>query len=192
MNRRNLIPHDRRRRRALRRATVRWAVAVSVLTVSAAATGLALSAILPAASADAAEADRTAAQANAARVAASAVRLQVAAARRALAAAHEVADQPDWSLLLADLSRRLGDDGVLGSCQMSTGTDPGVVTVRLAGLARSQPAATLLALRLERAGLFDRVDLLQTTPAQLMGKDAIAFQIACSIGSPAHAPGRAP
>ena len=193
MNRRNLVPIDRRRRRALRRAATRWAMVVPTLATTLLATAAALMTIVPASRAEGVAADRAAAQANAARAAAAAVRVQVAIARQSLAAAREVADQPDWSLLLADLSRRLGDDGVLGNCQLSAGDDPTAFTLRLGGVARSEPAVTMLALRLERAGLFDRVDLLQTTPAKVSGGEAVAFQILCTIGpATASTGGRAP
>ncbi len=176
----------------MRRAGRRWAVVVPAVTAAAVAAGWALSVALPGSRADAAEADRTAGAATVAHARAVTVRVRVAAARQALGAAREVADQPDWSLLLADLSRRLGDDGVLSTCQLATpGDGHAGVTLRLGGLARTQPAVTLLALRLEEANLFDRVDLLQTTPAQLGGTDAVGFQIVCTIGTTAAA-GRTP
>jgi hypothetical protein len=183
MNGRNLIPLARRRRRAFHRATVRWAVAVPALVASVVVVGTVLSAVLPTGTADAAEADRTANQASAARVTASALRVQVAVARHALEAAHEVSDQPDWSLLLADLARRMGDDGVLSACELvpaEDGAGKGLV-LKLTGVARSQAAATQLALRLEAAGVFDRVDLQRTSPTQLGGADAVSFQMACTV-----------
>ncbi len=190
MNRHNLIPHDRRRRRAVRRAGVRWAVATAALSVVLTVTATGLSAALPSPAADAAEADRTAAAAAVARAAAGRDRAAARSVAAALAAAREVADQPDWSLLLADLSRRLGDDGVLSGCDLSA-EPKGPLALRLTGVARTQPAVTALALRLERAGLFDRVDLLRTSPAKLMGDDAVGFQIVCTF-APAAGGGRVP
>ncbi len=195
MNGRNLIPLARRRRRAFERATLRWVAAVPALIVAVVATYVGLSAALPSGTADAAEAEVTANQAAAARTTASGVRVQVAVARQVLDAAHEVSDQPDWSLLLADLSRRLGDDGVLSGCELRSADDgdakAGAMTLRLTGIAKSQPAATQLALRLEAAGLFSRVDLQRTTPTQLMGGDAVGFQMVCTLGG-AGTRGRTP
>ena len=95
--------------------------------------------------------------------------------------------------MLADLSRRLGDDGVLSGCELTAGEGgrPGAMAFKLTGIARSQPAATQLALRLEAAGLFERVDLQRTTPTQLMGGDAVGFQIVCTLGGPSGG-GRTP
>ena len=182
MNRTNLIPRDRLRRRAVRGAAVRWAVAVPAVTATAVATCWALSLAWPGSTAVAAEADRASAAAVVAEARAATVAVRVSTARQTRDAARSVADQPDWGLLLANLSRQLGDDGVLSACQLTTAG--GAVTVRLTGVARSQPGVTQLALRLERAGPFDRVELLQTTAAELLGGPAVAFQIVCTAGTP--------
>src|SRR5436190_9195882 len=178
----NLIPAHRRDARRRRARVRRW------LAVCVAHTGLLCAAYaacrgsllnnaddagdqLARATRQAEESDRTIAV----------LRPQVTEAQAKLGVARTVSGQPDWSLLLSIVSRTLGDDIVLSGCSLqpekiAPGARPAAApangaaktsaevqrrTLALGGFGKSQSEVTQFALRLERLGLFERVDLLQ-------------------------------
>jgi hypothetical protein len=129
---------------------------------------------------------------------------RIAGAEAKVALAKFIGRHPDWSVLLDLLARERGPDIVLSRLALQpadrpfegepgargasapaapvTGAAPGYV-VRLAGQARTPAAATKFTLRLEKLGIFDSVRLVDTRPANVPGRDYVAFQIQCSIGT---------
>lgn len=130
-----------------------------------------------------------------------ALRLAAGAAGRSLESNRAVADQPDWSVLLALLARIRGDDLVLDHWQLQPVDGPGgteVLTVsavargvasgrpprlalRLSGHGRTAGAVSEFVLRLERTGLFESVALLKTAREPFMGEDAVDFKLHCLL-----------
>ena len=55
--------------------------------------------------------------------------------------------------------------------------------IRLVGYARSQAAVSQFVLRLEAAGLFDRVTVMRTAREPFLDDQAIAFHLQCLLGS---------
>src|SRR4051812_28279267 len=118
----------------------------------------------------------------------STLRPQMAEMQARLAVARHVGDQPDWSHLLAIISATLDDEIVLSSTRLessdTTGnTTPGArhaappasqpsadsdcrLTASLQGFAKSQAAVTQFVLRLERLGLFERVEMVNSSRQQ--------------------------
>ena len=112
-----------------------------------------------------------------------------------------VGKQPDWSILLAVLADCLGDEIVLKTCQLTpagdsptkrpsaSAKDPAAPRARgdggfvflLSGLGRSQTAVSQFVLRLESAGLFDRVTLIKTNRETFVKGKAVAFQLECLL-----------
>src|SRR5205814_616042 len=125
----------------------------------------------------------------------SSVRPQVSDAQARLEVVQAVSGQPDWSLALSLLGRLVENDVSLTRCKLDpiyvqrtnktnpksspAGDELAGVTVALEGSARSQAAVSGFVLRLERSGLFSRVDLLQS--AREAGNELTTFKIECSI-----------
>lgn len=139
------------------------------------------------------------------------VRAQLIAAQSTLRANEGIANQPDWSILLALLGKmiapeRPGEETVLKSCNirpahMTRGgqarpdvrrqvpaqggaaapAEPVQYVLEASGMARSHAAANEFVLRLERTGLFARVTLLDTAREPFLDKDAIAFRVECAL-----------
>jgi len=129
---------------------------------------------------------------------------ELAAARLMLDSTLKVADQPDWSVLLALTARTLGDQIVLERCQVleSTKDDsftpsarrgrsrgrialrhemPDAFTMELSGYGRSPEAVARFVLRLERTALFDKVTIRSTDRQPFRAGEAIAFEIGCTL-----------
>ena len=116
---------------------------------------------------------------------------ELAENERLLSANRALADQPDWSLLLAVLAKTLGDQVVLKSCEVKPAwIGPGsaatlvpaasqatsfVLAVR--GFGRSQAAVTQFVLRLERTELFKEVKLIKINRESFVTAEAVAFQL---------------
>lgn len=130
---------------------------------------------------------------------------RIVRAESELALVRAIGRHPDWSLLLRVLARERGERVVLERLQLKR-TDkpaekpadtavpggPGPVPatpaseqygVRLAGQALSQGDATQFTLRLENLGFFDSVRLVETRPVNVQGREYVAFQVECSVGS---------
>jgi Tfp pilus assembly protein PilN len=128
------------------------------------------------------------------------LRPQLAEAQTKLVVARTVGDQPDWSLLLTVISSTLDEEIVLNNARLDMSdatiaagrqsgaptsrpsTDPGAkFTVGLQGFARSQAAVTQFVLRLERLGLFDRVEMMNSSRQPFGSADATGFRIECEL-----------
>lgn len=118
--------------------------------------------------------------------------------QKTLRANRDLIEHPDWGQLLALLAKTLGDDLVLRQCQIErlvptggpTQPDrdaavPAVVGFQLAirGLGRTQEAVSQFALRLELAGLFDDVKLVDTSLEPFLAGKAVAFHLECRLGA---------
>jgi hypothetical protein len=148
------------------------------------------------------------------------VREELSGLQATLRATRGIANQPDWSILLALLGKATGDDVMLRSLDLQPGDSlssgkndkpaappvavkggspaasrPPAFVLNLTGLAQTQPAVTQFVLRLERLGIFSRVTLLDTSREPFRDGEATSFRLECLIGgsSPATAgitPGR--
>ena len=121
---------------------------------------------------------------------------------------HAVSGHPDWSRLLALIARVRGEEALVESVEVKRReSEPpaaakagakgnaaaqarprNTFTVRLTGLAADTAGATGLVLRLEQAGVFDRVSLLETQPREVGGLARTAFSIECEIADAAASP----
>jgi len=112
-----------------------------------------------------------------------------------LTAAKEIAEQPDWSLLLTLLAQKADDQMVLRSCQLRPAGGPagegkaadapvaeGLVVV-VTGVARSPQTAQQYVLRLEKTGLFGRVTLVETRREPFLNGEASAFRADCVLST---------
>ena len=117
-----------------------------------------------------------------------------------LAAANSVADQPDWSRLLAFLSTQAGDAVVLNGLRLEPAVETSKAAVRntshtidqpnryrleLRGFAQSAADVSQLALRLQAAGLFEDVKALRATREPFLTGQAVNFHIQCTLGEAA-------
>ncbi len=213
MMRVNLIPAERRLARERRLRVRNWAVACAGYAMALAVVYACcfmswhvgpdgLDAELAAVSAEAAELSRSLAAAES----------ELSEAQDVLDSTRGIAKQPDWSLLLALLSKTLGDEVVLESCRLgpptasaqparvqrvqlpgsssSTSSSAAVAAaarndppyaLHLSGFARSQGAVSKFVLRLDELALFERVDLLKTSPEVLFDEGAVGFQVQCAF-----------
>ena len=113
-----------------------------------------------------------------------------------LAANRTLADQPDWSLLLAALSQTLQDEVVLRSCQLKPvwvgpgssrgtplppGSQSNAFLLALRGFGKSQAAVAQFVLRLEGTELFEEVKIIETRRESFRAAEAVAFQLDCLL-----------
>ena len=217
----NLIPTRRilarQRQRHMRRAAVicsSWAVVIA--GVCAAGQG-----VLPGGSAATGgnidgQLEKVAREVEVNRQAVSTVRDELSGVQATLRATRAIANQPDWSILLALLGHATGDDVMLRSFELQPNapvapavkaapTPPGArapqpsapaprsaaFVLNLGGLGQSQPAVTQFVLRLERVGLFSRVTLLDTSREPFRDGEATSFRLECVIDGSTAAPGAA-
>ena len=134
-----------------------------------------------------------------------AARSELAAAKATIEANRTVAEQPDWSILLALLAKATGEDVVLRSvlvapptnAPMSAAAAPGKpgapppapeVVLELTGVGQSQLAVSQHVLRLEQTGLFSKVTLLDTNREAYVNSNVIGFRLQCYFGEPARQP----
>lgn len=131
----------------------------------------------------------------------------LAEAQTKLSVARSIADQPDWSLLLAVLSDATKGDIALVRCQLSRSDGaaetpapavknaaaapttrpaaPPAMKLALHGLGRTQTSVTDFVLRLEQTALFDRVTLKHVSKESTEGggPERCGFEIECSLNS---------
>lgn len=135
-------------------------------------------------------------------------RADLARTRATLEANRVVAEQPDWSVLLALLGRTTGEDVVLQAVSVAppggaTGAaanatspaaanPPADLVLELTGVGQSQLAVSRHVLRLEQTGLFAKVALLDTSRQSFLNGPAISFRLQCTFGVPAHASASSP
>ena len=126
---------------------------------------------------------------------------QLTEVRMEMEAVQAVAEQPDWSVLLALLAKVRGEDVVLKRCEVQptrraeptasaadnqTPQEPTAdrsFLIRLVGYARSQAAVSKFVLRLEDARLFDHVTVMRTTREPFLEDQAVAFHLQCMLGT---------
>lgn len=118
-------------------------------------------------------------------------RASLAEAEASLRANRAVGDQPDWSMLLGLLARRLGDDIVLESLSLrppesarnaAPGAPPVAPIVAIGGLARTHAAVSRFTLGLEETGVFSRVTLQDTRRTNLPRGEAVGFRVEAALG----------
>jgi hypothetical protein len=130
------------------------------------------------------------------------IRRQLDEAEAVIQTARAMQQQPDWSKLLLGLSEQLGRRIVLGRCSLvafheddasladggasaiSSKSLGGLLTerrykLRLKGSGKSQEDVTQFVLRLEAAGLFERVHLASSSRQTFLDGQAVAFVIDC-------------
>ena len=189
MNRINLIPPHRRKARARRIRLRNW---IAINTGYAMVLGLAFISVyaqtfttkLPAA-----ELSTTDREIEQSKHQLSAIHSAIAYAQQIVASAKDISDQPDWSRLLGPLANSQGNEIVLSECDLSAIKDdsdkakPNAsrVSLHLVGLGRSQTAVAQFMLRLEAMGLFDHVNLVQSSREQFMQSDAVKFELNCPL-----------
>jgi Tfp pilus assembly protein PilN len=115
-----------------------------------------------------------------------ALRRELAALREQTLSARGITEQPDFSLLLALLSRAVGEDVVLNQCELThdnakVKSSPADV-LRISGFARNQPAVAAFMLELESTEIFKSVTLVRSNEEPWMAAKAAGFQVRCSIG----------
>lgn len=129
------------------------------------------------------------------------LRAELTRARATLEANRTIAEQPDWSVLMALLAGTTGDDVVLRSVSVApppatsntatpAGKESDEVVLELAGVGQTQLAVSRHVLRLEQTGLFAKVTLLETGREAFLNAPAIGFRLRCSFGdagTPPHA-----
>jgi hypothetical protein len=207
----NLIPAPRRAARQRRACLRRCAVACAAWAVVSAAAAAGSHALWRDAE-DAQAEDRYATVSEdieRTERAISTVRGQLAAAQSTLRAHEAIANQPDWSVLLAVLARRMGQEVVLKSVHVhpagataAARSDPRRTTVvqqspsaaggdsvpfvlEASGMARSHLAANRFVRALDETKLFARVFVLDTAREPFLNGTAIAFRLECSLDEPA-------
>jgi hypothetical protein len=217
----NLIPAHRveaRRRRVVR---ARCAAGVAAYAAAATVAGAAPYLLVGGAEGTELPAQLTAAAAAADRASGELSRAgaELGAVEAVLRSSRAIAEQPDWSALLALLAAKAGDDVFLKECRVQpreppppaaarpagaaaaakptpakpAGPPPPAVVVGLAGLGASQASVSQFALRLEATRLFDRVTLLDSSRQQAAGLDLVGFRIECTMADPGRgAPGGRP
>lgn len=210
MTRINLIPaarHDARRRRR----HARWCMTSCVLYAliagaGAAACRCAWGAVDPAL---AVRVSSIADQTKHAQAAATLTRAQLAAVRATLQADRQLTAQPDWSLLLALLSREAGDQIIFHTCALAPRAAASLVapavaisaasakpishpnaelTLKVTGVGMSQIAISAFVLRLEKTHLFSKVSV-NTHADTYLGAEVVAFDIDCPLDT--HSKGAA-
>ena len=204
MNGANLIPAYRRKVRA-RRAQVRfWSAALGIFILAPGGAYPALwSAWQPGGPDPAADAEKLARDIAAAEHAEKASLAKVKEAKASTDAAREVLDQPDWGALMVFVAGKLGPEAALDSIRLEPpaktssaagarppGSKPddsirpartGAYTLVLTGVAKTQDAASNVAIDLKRTEVFAGVTLVESHRTGFMGDQAVAFRIDCAI-----------
>lgn len=102
-----------------------------------------------------------------------------------------VGRQPDWSIPLAMVAGKLGEEVVLEQCKLEPRKDAdgqggddggsGRYVFRVNGLGKSQTAVSRFVLRLEKSDLFNRVRLIKTNRQPFLNGKAVQFQLECLL-----------
>jgi len=204
----NLIPAERRdaRLRLLRQR--RWVLICTVYTCLLVALCVAARAYLGGSNAAiAAELAQTRQEIDQLQKGITDLKPRLTNAERQLQTVRIVANQPDWSLLLALLANNVKDDTVLRECKLTPiepppppqpkkeapkpGQPAGAApapppappllyerfNLELSGMGRTQNAVSQLVLRLQETGLFSEVKLVKSNREPFGEDQAVAFQI---------------
>jgi hypothetical protein len=102
----------------------------------------------------------------------------------------QIADLPDWSMLLVVVGTVSTDEILLRNMEISAAVagknspiDVKQYTVRLNGYAPTQPAVSRLVQRLTDTGVLDSVKITRSGREPFQTGTAISFEISCTIGS---------
>jgi Tfp pilus assembly protein PilN len=201
----NLIPGPRRRAMARRARVRRWLTGSGCYAVLLI---IAYAACITSAGNDVdastAALERTNRQIDDITHSLSTLRPQMVEMQARMSVARNVGDQPDWSHLLAIVSATLDDEIVLNSTRLEASDATAAATsgarrmavpasqpsvdsdcrliASLQGFAKSQAAVTQFVLRLERLGLFERVEMVNSSRQQFgNNSEATAFRIECEL-----------
>ncbi|MHC4985368.1 MAG: hypothetical protein ACYTFO_04345 [Planctomycetota bacterium] len=191
----NFIPSYRRDLRLSRRRRRAWTVALTTYAVVLAAGSLMTWTIAHKRPEDlAAATDQTIQQTQRVRHTAGQMRADLRRDQTALLAARTLADQPDWSILLAAVGNQLGDNVFLARLELAPASlqalapaddqSANAYQLSLTGFARDQMAISQFAVRLETLGIFDHVKVRRTQRQTLLADTAVAFDLDCSMGQP--------
>lgn len=123
------------------------------------------------------------------------LRDSVAESSQQLGAVRVLAQNPDWSLLLAMVARNLDKEVVLDRCSLAP-VDNGVEAshpaegeaviyqrylLDLSGFGQSQSSVSQFVLRLEKSRLFESVRLIKTQTRNFMDGQAVSFRLECAL-----------
>jgi len=198
----NLIPGPRRHAKACRRLMRMWvgaAVAWAVVLLAVCALSRGMIGPAPASASSAQDSEKVREDTRATRRAILTCERQIAEVRESLQSIQAIGQQPDWSVLLAVVAEKLGEDVVLEACRLqeagtaakAAGDEPSIggrFLFRLSGLSRTQPGVSEFIMRLENCGLFDQVRIVRTTRQDFLNAKAVAFELECLLqGSPERA-----
>ena len=193
----DLMPAHRRGAKRRRRRLRRWAmICGAYAAVLLASYGLAESVWGRGGRAITEEFERTKLEINTTREQIAELHAKLFEAQRLQSANRVLSDQPDWSLLLAMLSKTLQEEIVLSSCHLKpagqgrspvgvlsgpTADPKGGFLLGLRGYGRSQAAVARFVLRLEQTGLFQEVKTMKRTREAFLDAEAVAFQLECLL-----------
>ncbi len=128
-----------------------------------------------------------------------ALRASLTEASQQIAAARALAQNPDWSLLLAMVARELSDDVVLERCSLAPvdasadDKSPAAGAAKaeevlyqrymldLSGFAQTQMSVSQFVLRLEKSRLFESVRMIRTQKRNFMDGQAVSFRVECAL-----------
>jgi Tfp pilus assembly protein PilN len=203
MQRINLVPLARQHAAARRHRTRRWAWIVGgYFLLTLAGFGACVAAIGIDSDDTGASLEKTTRQIEELNRTIAQLHPQLADSQTKLLVARTVGDQPDWSELLSLVATTVDDQIALSGMKMDSGAAPADVApatrpsgakhapasggqqniiVAIQGFARSQPAVSQFVLRLERLGLFERVDLVSSGRQSVGDIDAHGFRIECEL-----------
>jgi Tfp pilus assembly protein PilN len=99
-----------------------------------------------------------------------------------------VGDQPDWSMLLGLLARKLRDEVVLEQTVLRVSDSsgkPGAAgpVLALTGLGRTHAAVSEFVLRLEQSGVFSKVTQLESRRTALPKGEAVGFRVEATLAT---------
>jgi hypothetical protein len=201
----NLVPAPRRYASAARKRAYRWCWGVGIYASLLLTAFVACSAVVSGEADDKSPMiEKTTRQIDELTNAANAIRPQLTEAQTRLTVARTVGDQPDWSLLLAILSSTVDDNIVLTNTKLDVAAEtqatpkpaarassktetasapaqPTILKLTLQGMGRSPAAVTQFVLRIERLGLFERVELARSSRQTVGSIDANVFRVECVL-----------
>jgi Tfp pilus assembly protein PilN len=111
-------------------------------------------------------------------------RQELAVAQRRLIAVQRLTARADWSLLLPVIAEQVRDGAWLSELRIDSAGKSGQYTVQLRGEARTYAAASGLALKLERVGLFGSTQLKHTDRVMAGAGESVSFDILCTLEDP--------
>ena len=183
MNTGNLIPSTRRANKARRVRLRRWAAISIGYACLLGVLSLGVAEFFGADSLDPAVISKARGEISKSSATLVSLRTQAVGVRRQLDSIQEVSDQPDWSILLAAVAKRRGEEIILSGCELSRGGS--AIVLRIEGTGLTNKAIAAFVLRLQEIPVIGQVKLLQTSRKQMLGKDAYTFQLTCSLKSAA-------